>query len=124
MGETRRNPNGETLIFPCAGAAHTGQVAYRTALQMTADGRGKIFCLAAVSAEIEDKLQRARDAARRVAIDGCEDHCARKTLERAGLPVERHLVLTEIGIQKQPATPTVLADTCSAIRQARLLLDD
>jgi uncharacterized metal-binding protein len=34
MGET----SGETLIFTCAGAAHCGQVANRTAVQLTADG--------------------------------------------------------------------------------------
>ena len=70
MGET----SGETLIFTCAGAAHCGQVANRTAVQLTADGAGKIFCLAAVSAGIPEKVKRTRDAGMRVVIDGCSDH--------------------------------------------------
>jgi uncharacterized metal-binding protein len=68
-------------------------------------GLGKLYCLAAVSAGCETKLPRARAASRRLAIDGCEEHCARRTLELAGLPVHVHLVLTDMGIEKQPAEP-------------------
>lgn len=101
MSETSK----ETLIFTCAGAAHCGQVANRTALQLTADGAGKIFCLAAVSAGIPEKVKRTREAGMRVAIDGCSDHCVRLSLEKAGMPVDLHFVVTECGIEKQPAHP-------------------
>ena len=103
-------PNGETLIFTCAGAAHCGQVANAAALQLTRDGAGKIFCLAAVSAGIPDKLKRAREAAIRVVIDGCDDRCARVTMEKAGLPVDVYFVVTEQGIEKMPAQPRITAD--------------
>ena len=65
MSET----SGETLIFSCAGAAHCGQVANTTAVQLTADGTGKIFCLAAVSAGIPDKVKRNLCSPRIVAND-------------------------------------------------------
>jgi uncharacterized metal-binding protein len=103
-------PNGETLIFTCAGAAHCGQVANSAALQLTRDGAGKIFCLAAMSAGIPDKMQRAREAAIRIVIDGCDDRCARVTMEKAGLPVDAHLVVTDHGIEKMPAQPRITAD--------------
>jgi uncharacterized metal-binding protein len=103
-------PNGETLLFTCAGAAHCGQVANRAALQLTRDGAGKIFCLAAMSASIPDKLTRAREAAARVVIDGCDDRCARVTMEQAGLPVDLHLVVTDAGVEKMPEQPRILAD--------------
>jgi len=102
--------NGETLIFTCAGAAHCGQVANNAALQLTRDGAGKIFCLAAISASIPDKLKRARDAATRVVIDGCDDRCARITMEKAGLPVDAYLVVTSAGVEKMSAQPQVTAD--------------
>jgi len=103
-------PNGETLIFSCAGAAHCGQVANQAALQLTRDGAGKIFCLAAVSASIPEKMKRTREAALRIVIDGCDDHCARITMEKAGIAVDAHLVVTDTGVEKMPAQPRITAD--------------
>jgi len=109
----------ETLLFPCAGAAHCGRVAYDAAIRLTGEGLGKVFCLAAVAAEVPDKLGRARAAGVRVAIDGCEDHCARRTLERADLPVDVHLVLTELGVERNPACAGVTADARGVVEIAR-----
>jgi uncharacterized metal-binding protein len=102
--------NGETLIFTCAGAAYTGQVANRSGVQLMEQGAGSLFCIAAVAAGIEQKMDRARKAARRVAIDGCEDHCVRKVLDKAGLAADVHAVLTEMGIEKKPAQPNMISD--------------
>ena len=101
---------GETLIFTCAGAAYSGQVSNRAGVNLMQDGVGNLFCAAAVAAEILDKLERARNAGRRVVIDGCEDHCARKILERAGLPVDLHLDVSTIGIPKKPGKPEMIND--------------
>jgi len=116
--------NGETLLFTCAGAAHCGQVANRAALQLTRDGAGKIFCLAAMSASIPDKLTRARQAAARVVIDGCDDRCARLTMEKAGLPVDLHLVVTDAGVEKMPEQPRILADATRISEAVAKQLDD
>jgi len=110
--------SGETLIFTCAGAAYSGQVANRAGVDAMKRKVGNLFCVAAVSAEIPDKCDRARSALRRIAIDGCEDHCCRKVLERAGLPVDAHVVVTELGIEKKPATPHLIRDAhrvCDAV---------
>jgi len=45
--------NGETLIFTCAGAAYSGQVANRSGVQLMEQGAGSLFCIAAVAAGIE-----------------------------------------------------------------------
>ncbi|MBU0641283.1 MAG: putative zinc-binding protein [Planctomycetes bacterium] len=100
--------SGETLIFTCAGAAHSGQVANRAGIGLMQAGKGNLFCIAAVGAAIPDKMERARNAGRRVVIDGCEDHCARKIMEKAGLPVEVHVDVTELGIEKKPAEPQLV----------------
>ena len=102
--------NGEYLIFTCAGAAHSGQVANRSAVYLTERGAGRIFCLAAVSGRIPDKLERTARAGHRVAIDGCDDHGARLTLEREGFPVDTHVVVTDLGVEKQPGRPHLAAD--------------
>ncbi|MGQ9592622.1 MAG: putative zinc-binding protein [Planctomycetota bacterium] len=101
----------ETLIFTCSGAAHTGQVAHRAGVQLMLEKEGQLFCIAAMAAGISDKCERARNAKVRVAIDGCEDACVKKILERAGLPVDVHVVATELGIEKQPKEPKIIEDT-------------
>ena len=101
----------ETLIFTCAGAAHSGQVANRAGVGLMHGGVGNLFCTAAVGAGIRDKLERAKSAGLRLVIDGCEDHCARKVMERAGLQVDRHFDVTAIGVEKKPQQPRMIDDT-------------
>lgn len=114
--------NGEALIFTCAGAAYCGQLANRSGVQAMTEGMGKLFCLAAVSAQRDEKLQRARAAGRRIAIDGCDDDCARRTLEAASLPVDAHLRITDLGIEKQPAEPEWITHTKRVVDKLRQLL--
>ncbi len=113
---------GETLIFTCAGAAHSGQVANRAGVQAMRQGLGHLFCTAAVAAGVADKLERARAAAMRVAIDGCDDHCCRKTLEKAGLAVDAHVVATDMGIQKKPDQPDMIGDARKVVDRVRALV--
>ena len=100
----------ETLIFTCAGAAYSGQVSNRAGVNLMQNGTGILFCIAAVGAGIPDKLERARAAGRRIAIDGCEEHCARKILERADLSVEVHVDVTSLGVEKKPDRPQMVLD--------------
>ena len=111
MVSQSESPSGETLLFTCAGAAHVGQVANRAGVQLRQEKAGMLFCAAAVAAEIPEKLARTCAAGRRVAIDGCSDDCARKILERAGVAVDVHVRVTDLGIEKQPAEPSLINDT-------------
>jgi uncharacterized metal-binding protein len=114
---------GETLIFTCAGAAHTGQVANRVGVQLRQDMSGTLFCAAAVAAGIPDKLERTRDAGRRIAIDGCEDDCCRRIIEQAEMPVDLHVRITDLGIEKQPAEPSLITDTKKVVDRVHSQLD-
>ena len=113
------NGNDEKLIFTCGGTLHCGQVAMRVGELLRNDGIGQIMCLAAIAGHVPDKLERARRAPMRIAIDGCEDQCARRTLELAGLPADVHVVLTNLGIEKAPAHPNLLDDATKAIERLR-----
>lgn len=115
MGQGCCGGSGETLVFTCAGAAYCGQVANRAGVQLMEQGAGQLFCIAAVAAGIEQKLERARNASTRVAIDGCEDRCVRKVLEKAGLTADVHVVLTDLGIEKKPAQPNMINDAKKAV---------
>ncbi|MBP7937204.1 MAG: putative zinc-binding protein [Phycisphaerae bacterium] len=112
---------GETLIFTCAGAAHSGQAANRAGVQAMQQGIGNLFCIAAVAADIPDKMTRVRKAGKRIAIDGCSDHCCRKVLEKAGLTADVHVVATELGIEKKPAQPDMAGDASKIVDKIKAL---
>ena len=117
------NPhNEETLIFTCAGAAYSGQVSNQAGVRLHREKVGNLFCIAAVAAERPEKVERTRNAATRVAIDGCEDHCCKHVLEQAGLPVDVHVVATEVGIEKKPETPRMAEDSERIVDQVKTAL--
>lgn len=60
-----------------------------------------MFCLAGLGGHIESMIASAKAARRVVAVDGCGVACARETLQHAGFEVTDHVVVTELGIQKQ-----------------------
>ncbi len=114
--------SNETLIFACAGAAHSGQVSSRAGIGLAKEGAGNLFCIAAMGAEIPDKMNRAHIAGKRVVIDGCEDHCARKIMEKASLPVEVHVDVTRFGIEKKPEKPQLINDARCVVDEVWTLL--
>jgi uncharacterized metal-binding protein len=88
------------MILACAGGSNVGQLTNQAAVELTQEGFGKLFCLAAIGAQLIGFVQSAKDVPQLVVIDGCEVACARKVLEEAGVPVRGYLVLTELGIEK------------------------
>jgi uncharacterized metal-binding protein len=94
------------LIFACSGAADVGGLADRAARQMTLDQTGKMYCLAGIGGRVKGILETTRAAAKILAIDGCPQECARKTLEQAGFTGFQHLTLASLGLHKgsSPAT--------------------
>jgi uncharacterized metal-binding protein len=100
----------ETLVFACAGAAYSGQLTNRVGVDLMKKGSAKLLCIASIAADRPDKMERARKARARVAIDGCDDYCCKRIMEEAGLPVDLHVVVTDLGIEKSPAEPQMLTD--------------
>jgi uncharacterized metal-binding protein len=97
---------GAKLIFACSGAADVGEISDRAARKLTAEGAGKMFCLAGIGGRVGGILETTRAAAAVLAIDGCPLDCARKTLEEAGFTRFEHLRLSDMGMEKgkSPAT--------------------
>ena len=124
MASKQGNGSGETLIFTCAGAAHSGQVANRAGLQLRQEGVGTLFCTAAVAAEIPDKLERARNAKRRIVIHGCKDRCCGKIMAKVGMPVDLHVPLCDLGIEKQPAEPSLINDARKVVEHVLSWLEN
>ena len=94
------------LIFACSGAADVGQISDLAARKMTAEGVGKMFCLAGIGGHVTGIVATTRAAAAILAIDGCPLDCARKALEASQFHQFEHLRLSDLGMEKgqSPAT--------------------
>ncbi len=97
QNETKR------IIFPCAGQANTGQITNLAAIALTEEGFGSIACVALLATGSEGLVKAAREAEEVVVLDGCPMLCAKKIAQAQGVPIGRHLVVTDLGIEKGPS---------------------
>jgi uncharacterized metal-binding protein len=90
---------GNIYVFSCSGAADVGALSDRVARKLSKNGKGKMYCMAAVGAGIPEKIAPLKNASGTVTIDGCSSLCARKVLENAGFkPVSYNL--EDLGFKK------------------------
>lgn len=120
MGEEPKKPccacdAAPKLIFACSGAADVGQASDLAARKLTAEGAGKMFCLAGIGGRVSGIMETTKAAAAILAIDGCPLDCARKTLEEAGFTEFEHLRLSDLGMEKgkSPATEELVNKVAS-----------
>ena len=109
------------LIFPCSGGSDVGAVSDQAARQLTRDGAGKMYCLAGIGGRVAGIMETTKSAALVLVIDGCEQDCARKTLELAGFTKFAHLRLSDLGMAKGQ-TPPNDANVTKAAAGGRSLL--
>lgn len=95
------------LIFACSGAADVGEIADNTARKLTADGAGKMFCLAGIGGNVSGIVASTEAASAILAIDGCSVNCTKKTLEQAGFTNFSHIILTDLGLVKGQTPVTI-----------------
>jgi uncharacterized metal-binding protein len=100
MAEECCAPSGEIMLLPCSGGSNVGQLANQAAVELTQAGFGKIYCLAGIGARLSGFVQSAKDVPNLIVIDGCEVGCGKGVLAQAEVPLKNHLVLTDIGIEK------------------------
>jgi uncharacterized metal-binding protein len=101
MSDSCCEGKSKRLILACAGAANTGQLTYRLALELTRDGHGELFCLAGIGAHLSGFVASARDVEDMLVLDGCGMACARKNLEQVEIAARNHFILTELGMKKE-----------------------
>jgi len=112
---------GTTLIFPCSGGSDVGEISDRTARAMTAEGKGKMFCLAGIGARVSSIMETTGAAEKLLAIDGCPVECARKTLEGAGFNQVISMRIGDYGLKKGSA-PATAENVHSMVSKACALL--
>jgi uncharacterized metal-binding protein len=113
-------PGPTVLVYPCSGAADTGEIADRAARRLDAEDKAWMSCLAGIGERVSGLMANAAAAPELLAIDGCPLDCAKKTLELAGFVNIRHVRVTDLGFKKgkSPATEDAIrqvANTAAAL---------
>lgn len=91
------------MLFACSGGgSNVGQIANNAALEMTKEGKAKMYCLAGLGGHVPGIIEAAKQAKKIIVIDGCPILCAKKIVEHAGLKVDELIVVTDENIEKTP----------------------
>jgi uncharacterized metal-binding protein len=88
------------MILACSGGSNVGQLSNRAAVELTQEGLGKMYCLAGIGGRLKGFVQSAKDVPVIAAIDGCSVGCAKAILKNADISSYTHIVLTDLGIEK------------------------
>jgi uncharacterized metal-binding protein len=107
------------LFFACSGASDVGGLTDQTARKLTREKAGSMYCTAAVAAGVHTALERSMEACAVVAIDGCNQCCARKILQNAGLEDFAHVDLGALSLVKgeSPVTEANIELVAEAVRR-------
>ena len=87
-------------LYACAGGSNVGQMANKIAVELTKKGKGKIMCTVGIGGDVSGIIKSTEGTDEIITIDGCALVCAKKTLERAGFTVDKHIILSELGMKK------------------------
>ncbi|WP_406657680.1 putative zinc-binding protein [Methanolobus sp. ZRKC2] len=106
-------------IFPCAGDSNVGQLSNAVAVGLHKMGVGNMMCMVGIGGRRSGLLKSAEGCERVVVIDGCPVNCAKETMEQAGIRMDKHILLTDLGIQKNKnldINPSEVKDILSKVR--------
>jgi len=93
----------EVMVFACSGGgANVGQLANNAALEITKEGKAKMYCLAGLGGHVPGIIEATKQAKKIIVVDGCPVLCAKKMVEHVGINIDAHIVITEEGIEKTP----------------------
>jgi uncharacterized metal-binding protein len=107
------------LLYACSGGANVAEIADRAARELMFEGRGSMFCLAGLGADIQGMVQTARDADLNLVIDGCPMDCAKKIFDRHGITNYAQVKVTDLGIEKKKGVAVTEEQVASAAEAAR-----
>ncbi|MCX7749674.1 MAG: putative zinc-binding protein [Clostridia bacterium] len=107
----------EIMVFACSGGgANVGQISNNAALEITKEGKAKMYCLAGLGGHIPGIIEAAKQAKKVIVVDGCPVSCAKKMVEHVGIHIDRYIVVTEEGIEKTPGKFDITTEEINKIK--------
>ncbi len=96
--------NDQYMILCCSGGSNVGQLANATAIRLTEQGVGKMFCLVGVGGDLPKFVESVKNKENVLLIDGCEVGCGFATLKRHNIEPKKISRGDEIGYKKRLQT--------------------
>ena len=96
---TYQDSTPKVVIYACSGACNLGQIASEAVRTLDELGQGVMGSSIGVAARNPSEIALASRASLRVIVDGCSDSCLLKVFRNAGLPIDRHVVVDELGVE-------------------------
>ena len=113
------HPAHERLIFCCSGASNVGVLSFQAAIRLAQEGFGAFSCIAGIGSKNLPMIRAAKSAGERVLIDGCPIGCARKIIDANLIPVERYVIITELGICKTHGLDIEDSDVETVVKEVK-----
>ena len=113
------HPSSERLIFCCSGASNVGILSFQAAIRLAREGFGAFSCIAGIGSRNPPMIRTAKSAGERVVIDGCPVGCARKIMEINQIPVDRYVIVTELGIDKTHGLDIENSDIKTVVQEVK-----
>jgi uncharacterized metal-binding protein len=88
------------IVYSCSGCSDAGELADRIARNLSRCGVAEMSCIVGVGGRVKPLLNKALNAERILAIDGCPLNCVANTLRGAGVTEFEHLELQKLGFRK------------------------
>jgi len=70
------------IVLTCGGAANVGLIGYLAAVELTKEGKARMCCITPVGAKIPFYVDIAKRAKKIIVLNGCENQCAKKSLNK------------------------------------------
>jgi len=94
------HPSSERRIFCCSGASNVGVLSFQAAIRLAQEGFGNFSCIAGIGSRNMPMIRATKSAGERLVIDGCPIGCAKKIMDANLIPIDRYVIVTELGIDK------------------------
>lgn len=114
-------------ITTCPGGSNVSLLAYKAVSALTKDGNRKFVRLIGEKAPEKDKQKLAEaneSAGEWILIEGCDKGCGKKILDDSGISVQKHLLVTSLGIERQNSIDFSQEELEKVISAIKALLTD
>ena len=113
------HPSSERLIFCCSGASNVGILSFQAAIRLAQEGFGAFSCIAGIGSKNPPMIRAAKSAGERIVIDGCPIGCAKKIMDANLIPIDRYVIVTELGIDKTHALDIEDCDIETVVKEMK-----
>ena len=94
------HPAPDRRIFCCSGASNVGVLSFQAAIRLAHEEFGSFSCVAGIGSGNQPMIRAAKVTGECVLIDGCPVGCGKKIMDQNMVPVDRYIIVTELGIDK------------------------